>query len=225
MLNWNMYMFQDALSPIMEQLMMFHDHSMMIIMMITTSVMLMMMSLYLNKFSNRYMLEGQMIELVWTIIPAVMLIFIALPSLRILYLLEEINKPMITIKTIGHQWFWSYEYYDYKEIEFDSYMKNTNNLMNNEFRLLENDNRLILPFNSKIRLLVSSTDVIHSWTIPSLGVKIDANPGRINQGMMMMLRPGLYYGQCSEICGSNHSFMPITIESINMKSFINWLKN
>nr|YP_010849282.1 cytochrome c oxidase subunit II [Krisna furcata]WGG89422.1 cytochrome c oxidase subunit 2 [Krisna furcata] len=224
MMNWKMFMFQDALSPIMEQLMMFHDHSMMIIVMITTSVMFMMMSIYLNKMSNRFMLESQVIELIWTIIPAVLLIFIALPSLRILYLLEESSNPMITVKSVGHQWFWSYEYYDYKEIEFDSYMKNTNTLINNEFRLLETDNRLILPYNLKIRMLITSTDVIHSWTIPSLGIKIDATPGRINQGTFMIMRPGLFFGQCSEICGSNHSFMPITLESINSKTFMNWLK-
>nr|YP_009733510.1 cytochrome c oxidase subunit II [Krisna concava]QHV34348.1 cytochrome c oxidase subunit II [Krisna concava] len=223
MLNWKMFMFQDSLSPIMEQLIMFHDHSMMIIMMITVTVMFMMYSLFMNKLINRFMLEGQMIELIWTIIPAILLVFIALPSIRILYLLEEVNNPNLTVKTIGHQWFWSYEYFDYKEIEFDSYMKPITK-MKNEFRLIENDNRLILPFNTKIRVIVSSSDVIHSWTIPCLGVKIDAVPGRINQSTFMMTRPGLYFGQCSEICGSNHSFMPIMLESINMNSFLNWLK-
>nr|YP_010849295.1 cytochrome c oxidase subunit II [Krisna nigromarginata]WGG89435.1 cytochrome c oxidase subunit 2 [Krisna nigromarginata] len=223
MLNWKMFSFQDALSPVMEQLMMFHDHSMMIILMITISVLFMMTSMYMNKMSNRFMLESQMIELIWTIIPAILLIFIALPSLRILYLLEEVSSPMITVKTIGHQWYWSYEYYDYKEIEFDSYMKPTNTLINNEFRLLENDNRLTLPFNVKIRMIITSTDVIHSWTIPSLGIKIDATPGRINQGTLMINRPGIFFGQCSEICGSNHSFMPITLESVNTLTFMNWL--
>nr|YP_009733523.1 cytochrome c oxidase subunit II [Krisna rufimarginata]QHV34361.1 cytochrome c oxidase subunit II [Krisna rufimarginata] len=224
MLNWKMFLFQDSISPIMEQLIMFHDHSMMIIMMITVTVMYMMYSLLMNKLINRYMLEGQMIELIWTIIPAILLIFIALPSIRILYLIEELSNPTLTVKTIGHQWFWSYEYSDYKEIEFDSYMKPLT-LTKNEFRLIENDNRLTLPFNVKIRMIVSSSDVIHSWTIPCLGVKIDAIPGRINQSTMMITRPGLYFGQCSEICGSNHSFMPIMLESINMNSFLNWLKN
>nr|YP_010849308.1 cytochrome c oxidase subunit II [Krisna quadrimaculosus]WGG89448.1 cytochrome c oxidase subunit 2 [Krisna quadrimaculosus] len=222
MMNWNMFIFQDSLSPIMEQLIMFHDHSMMIISMITISVMFMMSSLLINNISNRFMLEGQMIELIWTIIPAILLIFIAFPSIRILYLLEEMNNPMMTVKAVGHQWFWSYEYYDYKEIEFDSYMKMLNN--NNEFRLIENDNRMILPYNIKIRMIISSSDVIHSWTIPCLGIKIDAIPGRINQGTMMITRPGLYFGQCSEICGSNHSFMPITLESVNINSLMNWLK-
>nr|YP_010610813.1 cytochrome c oxidase subunit II [Paratkina nigrifasciana]WAP91634.1 cytochrome c oxidase subunit II [Paratkina nigrifasciana] len=225
MSTWTTLNFQDAVSPIMEQLIMFHDHTMMIIFMITMIVSYMMISLMLNKFINRLLLEGQFIELIWTILPAFMLIFIALPSLKILYLIEEINKPMISIKSIGHQWFWSYEYSDFKKIEFDSYMKPFNDLEKNEFRLLDVDNRIILPFNINTRILVTSTDVIHSWTIPSMGIKIDASPGRINQGSLMINRPGLFFGQCSEICGANHSFMPIVIESINLTSFINWLNN
>nr|YP_010363449.1 cytochrome c oxidase subunit II [Atkinsoniella curvata]UNZ12550.1 cytochrome c oxidase subunit II [Atkinsoniella curvata] len=223
MSSWMTLSFQDAVSPIMEQLIMFHDHTMMIIMMITVIVSYMMVTLFINKFINRLLLEGQMIELIWTIMPAFLLIFIALPSLRILYLLEEINNPLITIKAVGHQWFWSYEYSDFKKIEFDSYMKPTNELELNEFRLLDTDNRITLPYNINTRILVTSTDVIHSWTIPSLGIKIDASPGRINQGGIMMNRPGLYFGQCSEICGANHSFMPIVMESVNLKSFISWL--
>nr|YP_010363527.1 cytochrome c oxidase subunit II [Atkinsoniella uniguttata]UNZ12628.1 cytochrome c oxidase subunit II [Atkinsoniella uniguttata] len=223
MSSWKTLSFQDAVSPIMEQLIMFHDHTMMIIIMITVIVSYMMLTLFINKFINRLLLEGQMIELIWTIMPAFLLIFIALPSLRILYLLEEINNPLVTIKAIGHQWFWSYEYSDFKKIEFDSYMKPTNELEMNEFRLLDTDNRITLPYNINTRILVTSTDVIHSWTIPSLGIKIDASPGRINQGSIMINRPGLYFGQCSEICGANHSFMPIVMESINLKSFISWL--
>nr|YP_010363423.1 cytochrome c oxidase subunit II [Atkinsoniella yunnanana]UNZ12524.1 cytochrome c oxidase subunit II [Atkinsoniella yunnanana] len=223
MSSWMILSFQDAVSPIMEQLIMFHDHTMMIIIMITVIVSYMMTTLFINKFINRLLLEGQMIELIWTIMPAFLLIFIALPSLRILYLLEEINNPLITIKAVGHQWFWSYEYSDFKKIEFDSYMKPTNELELNEFRLLDTDNRITLPYNISTRILVTSTDVIHSWTIPSLGIKIDASPGRINQGGIMMNRPGLYFGQCSEICGANHSFMPIVMESVNLKSFISWL--
>nr|YP_010415472.1 cytochrome c oxidase subunit II [Atkinsoniella nigrita]USC52163.1 cytochrome c oxidase subunit II [Atkinsoniella nigrita] len=225
MSSWMTLTFQDAVSPIMEQLIMFHDHTMMIITIITVIVTYMMVSLMMNKFINRLLLEGQMIELIWTILPAFLLIFIALPSLRILYLLEEINNPMVTIKAIGHQWYWSYEYSDFKKIEFDSYMKPINDLMLNEFRLLDTDNRIVLPYNINLRILVTSSDVIHSWTIPSLGIKIDASPGRINQGSMLINRPGLFFGQCSEICGANHSFMPIVMESVNLKSFISWLSN
>uniref|UniRef100_UPI003001B2B7 cytochrome c oxidase subunit II n=1 Tax=Sannella crucifera TaxID=3019673 RepID=UPI003001B2B7 len=222
MATWSNLNFQNANTPIMEQLIMFHDHAMMIILIITIMVVYMMLMITLKKFNNRFMLENQMIELVWTMIPAIMLIFIAMPSLKILYMLEETSKPLISIKTIGHQWFWSYEYSDFKKIEFDTYMNKTIN--NYKFRLLETDNKIILPYNVKTRMLISSDDVIHSWTIPSMGIKIDASPGRINQGNLMMMRPGLYYGQCSEICGANHSFMPIMVESIDMNSFIKWVK-
>nr|YP_009907519.1 cytochrome c oxidase subunit II [Bothrogonia qiongana]QLI54086.1 cytochrome c oxidase subunit II [Bothrogonia qiongana] len=221
---WKTISMQDPASPIMEQLIMFHDHTMMIIMMITITVSYMMTSLFFNKITNRFLFEGQMIELVWTMLPAMVLIFIALPSLRILYLMEEMSNPLITIKAIGHQWFWSYEYSDFKKIEFDSYMKPTMELTKNEFRLLDTDNRIVIPFNTNTRILVTSTDVIHSWTIPSLGIKIDASPGRINQGNLMVNRSGLFFGQCSEICGANHSFMPIVMESINMKTFYEWIK-
>nr|YP_010727923.1 cytochrome c oxidase subunit II [Bothrogonia lata]WDZ68104.1 cytochrome c oxidase subunit II [Bothrogonia lata]WRQ18434.1 cytochrome c oxidase subunit II [Bothrogonia sp. 1 XLX-2024a] len=220
---WKTISMQDPASPIMEQLIMFHDHTMMIIVMITVTVGYMMTSLFFNKITNRFLFEGQMIELVWTMLPAMVLIFIALPSLRILYLMEEMSNPLITIKAIGHQWFWSYEYSDFKKIEFDSYMKPTTELTKNEFRLLDTDNRIVLPFNTNTRILVTSTDVIHSWTIPSLGIKIDASPGRINQGNLLINRSGLFFGQCSEICGANHSFMPIVMESINMKTFYEWV--
>nr|UFK32221.1 cytochrome c oxidase subunit II [Aguriahana sp. 1 BY-2021a] len=225
MATWSNLNFQNANSPIMEQLIMFHDHTMMIILIITIMVGYMMSLIMLKKFNNRFMLENQMIELIWTILPAVMLIFIALPSLKILYMLEETSKPLISIKTIGHQWYWSYEYSDFKNIEFDSYMKPSKEISDNQFRLLETDNKMVLPYNTQTRMLMTSSDVIHSWTVPVLGIKVDASPGRINQGNLMMSRPGLFYGQCSEICGANHSFMPILLESINMNMFIAWIKS
>nr|YP_010692576.1 cytochrome c oxidase subunit II [Tricentrus gammamaculatus]WBV77317.1 cytochrome c oxidase subunit II [Tricentrus gammamaculatus] len=221
--SWMSKFMQDSVSPIMEQLMLFHDHAMMIVMMITVMVGYIIVTIFTNKLTSKLMLENQTIELIWTLMPAVTLIFIALPSLRILYLIEESMKPVLTIKVIGHQWYWSYEYSDFNEIEFESYMKPFNNLELSDFRLLDTDNRMVVPFNMMIRILTSSSDVIHSWTIPSAGIKIDASPGRINQGNMMINRPGIYYGQCSEICGSNHSFMPISMESVNMSSFMKWI--
>nr|YP_009763117.1 cytochrome c oxidase subunit II [Cryptalaus larvatus]QIR63629.1 cytochrome c oxidase subunit II [Cryptalaus larvatus] len=225
MATWLNINSQDSSSPLMEQLAFFHDHAMMILVMITLIVSYIMTALFTNKFTHRFLLEGQTIELIWTIAPAVTLIFIALPSLRLLYLLDEINSPLMTVKAIGHQWYWSYELSDFKNIEFDSYMIPQNENKVHDFRLLDVDNRLPLPYKSQIRFLISSTDVIHSWTVPSMGVKVDANPGRLNQTSFFMNRPGMYYGQCSEICGTNHSFMPIVIESISPKSFINWVKS
>nr|QZM06655.1 cytochrome c oxidase subunit II [Nysius sp.] len=221
--TWLNINLQDAGSPMMEQLTFFHDHTVMILLMITIMVAYIMISMTSNKLINRFLLEEQTIEFIWTLMPAIILMFIALPSLHILYLIDEINNPMMTLKVIGHQWYWSYEYSDFKNIEFDSYMKPTNELNNNEFRLFEVDNRVILPFNKQIRVLVTAADVLHSWAMPSLGIKIDATPGRLNQGSIKINRPGIMFGQCSEICGANHSFMPIVIESVPMMNFLKWI--
>lgn len=223
--NWSNINLQDAISPLIEQLIFFHDHTLVILIIITVIVGYIIRTLFLNNIINRLLLEGQLIEFIWTLLPAITLIFIALPSLRLLYLLDEVNNPLLTIKIVGHQWYWSYEYSDFLNVEFDSYIKSTNNLDKDEFRLIEVDNRIILPFNTQIRLIITSTDVLHSWSIPSLGIKVDAVPGRLNQVSIIINRPGLIYGQCSEICGSNHRFIPIVIERINNKMFLDWLKN
>nr|AVC55932.1 cytochrome c oxidase subunit II [Ips grandicollis] len=225
MATWKTLLLQDSASPVMEQLTFFHDHTLLILIIITILVGQMLISMLFNKFTHRFLLEGQLIEMIWTILPALILIIIALPSLRILYILDELYSPAITVKAIGHQWYWSYEYSDYKKIEFDSYMIPSNEMKNFNFRLLDVDNRLILPFNSQIRIITTSADVIHSWTIPSLGVKIDSTPGRLNQTNFFINRTGLFFGQCSEICGANHSFMPISIEAISPKFFISWINS
>nr|YP_009443876.1 cytochrome c oxidase subunit II [Archipsocus nomas]ATU07097.1 cytochrome c oxidase subunit II [Archipsocus nomas] len=225
MATWSNLNLQESASPLMEQLNFFHDHTIFILLMITFSIIYLIGFLIMNKIINRTLMENQIIEMIWTIIPGVILIFIALPSLRVLYLLEESSTPALTVKTIGHQWYWSYEYSDFSNIEFDSFMIPSNDLNSNEFRLLEVNNRLILPFKTQIRLLVTAADVLHSWAMPSLGVKIDANPGRINQTFFLINYPGLFFGQCSEICGAVHSFMPITLEATNKKTFINWLQH
>nr|ASY98454.1 cytochrome c oxidase subunit II [Sinomiopteryx grahami] len=217
--------FQDSVSPLMEQLIYFHDHSMFIIMMIITTVMYMILSLIMNKFMDRNTMDGQYLEIVWTILPTMVLIFIVIPSLRILYLIDENSNPMLTLKTIGHQWYWSYEYSDFFNIELDSYMMPQDEIFPSNIRLLEVDNRISLPINTMTRMLITSEDVIHSWTIPSLGIKTDATPGHLNQLTFWFNRPGVYYGQCSEICGTNHSFMPIVIESVLINDFLKWIFN
>nr|CAM33300.1 cytochrome oxidase subunit II [Meligethes sp. near coracinus ADB-2007] len=225
MTTWKMMSLQDSASPLMEQLSFFHDHALLVLIIITILVGQLMSSLFFNKFTHRFLLEGQLIEIIWTILPAVVLLFIALPSLRLIYILDEVNNPLVSIKSIGHQWYWSYEYSDFSDIEFDSYMIPMNEMKSFNFRLLDVDNRIVIPFNSQIRMLVTSADVIHSWTIPSIGVKIDATPGRLNQISFSTNRSGLFFGQCSEICGANHSFMPIVLESISMEYFIKWIFN
>nr|YP_009740448.1 cytochrome c oxidase subunit 2 [Salina celebensis]QID03175.1 cytochrome c oxidase subunit 2 [Salina celebensis] len=225
MATWSALNLQNAASPLMEQLIFFHDHAMTILILIVTIVGYNLMSTSYNMNIDQYMLESQPLELFWTIVPSFVLIFIGLPSIRLLYLLDEVYKPSITIKTIGHQWYWSYEYSDFINLEFDSYMTPSAEMAENSFRLLDVDNRTVIPTNTQIRTLITAADVLHSWTVPVLGVKADAVPGRLNQVNFLTNRPGVFFGQCSEICGANHSFMPISIESVPAKTFIKWIKN
>nr|YP_009340894.1 cytochrome c oxidase subunit II [Nilaparvata bakeri]AGE94097.1 cytochrome c oxidase subunit II [Nilaparvata bakeri] len=218
---WTQFYLPDAYSPTMEQLTFFHDHTMSIIISITTMIMFLLNSLIFNKLIELNMNENQIIETWWTIMPTIILFFIAIPSLKILYSMEELINPTISIKSMGHQWYWSYEYSDKLKKEFDSYMKYSKI---NDLRLIEVDNRMKAPFLTQLRLIFSSSDVLHSWTIPSLGVKMDAVPGRLNQSSMLIKKPGLFTGQCSEICGTNHSFMPIMLESIKLDKFVKWMK-
>nr|YP_010990593.1 cytochrome c oxidase subunit II [Nisia atrovenosa]WOW98920.1 cytochrome c oxidase subunit II [Nisia atrovenosa] len=223
MKTWENINCLESSSPSMEQLIMFHDHSMIFIIIITFSVLMIISYSIINKLSNRMIMKNELIEFTWTIAPMLILILIAIPSIKILYLMEELINPSISIKSIGHQWYWSYEYSDMNNMEFESYMKK--NTLNNNFRLIETDNKIQMPMLSKVRMMFSSSDVIHSWTIPMLGIKMDAIPGRINQSSMIINKPGIFFGQCSEICGLNHSFMPISIESISISSFIKWMKS
>ena len=196
---------------------------------IISFVLLIMIYILINKYININLLESQIIECIWTIIPAIILIQIAIPSLLLLYILDESIDSSLTIKVLGHQWYWRYEYTDFWsirkniQIEFDSYIIPQNELEINMFRLLDVDNRTIIPYKVHIRILISSADVLHAWTVPSLGVKADAIPGRLNQVRFIRQRPGIFFGQCSEICGANHSFMPIVIEIININLFLNWI--
>ena len=177
---------------------------------------------------HKYLNHGTLIELIWTISPAFILIAIAFPSFRLLYLLDEVISPTITIKVVGHQWYWSYEYSDYinergESIEFDSYMIPESDLELGQFRLLDVDNKVIVPTDTHVRLIVTGADVIHSFAVPSLGLKIDAVPGRLNQTSFLAERTGTFYGQCSEICGVWHGFMPIAIEAVSVQDYLSWI--
>nr|QHI42836.1 cytochrome c oxidase subunit II [Entelurus aequoreus] len=214
--------FQDAVSPVMEEMLYFHDHALMVVFLISTVVLYIIVLTVSTKLTNKLLIDSQEIEVIWTVLPAIILLLIALPSLRILYLMDEVSSPYLTVKALGHQWYWSYEYTDYENLTFDSYMIPTQDLTPAQFRLLEADHRMVVPLESPIRVLVTADDVLHSWTVPSLGVKMDAVPGRLNQTTFTSLRPGVFYGQCSEICGANHSFMPIVVEAVPLKHFENW---
>jgi len=182
--------------------------------------------------------HAPLLEIIWTLIPALILVFVAIPSFSLLYSMDEIIEPLLTVKVIGHQWYWSYEFLDpnilfklyyeavnnkaeFTPIEvtcnFDSYMLSDDQLSKkNSLRLLEVDNKLYLPIEANVRLLITSADVLHSWAVPALGIKLDGCPGRLNQTSLYIKRPGTFYGQCSEICGVNHGFMPISVVGLNI---------
>lgn len=213
---WGSLYFQNRSSPVIEQLIFFHDYTILVIIIIMVLVGYLLFNSCFNIFYNLGMYEGQELERIWTILPGIFLLFIAFPSIRLLYIMEEYEYSEMTVKVMGHQWFWSYEYRDFNLERFDSYIIDSQNL----FRLLEVDNCLVLPFNRDIRIIISRFDVIHSWTVPSVGVKVDAVPGRLNQLSIIFNRVGTFIGQCSEICGANHRFIPIYISVIPRLSFL-----
>lgn len=216
---WISISFQDRNSPLIEHLSFFHDHTIIIITSITIIIAYLLFSSISSNFFSRTDRENQEIELFWTSLPVGILIFIAIPSLKILYIADELISPSLTLKTLGHQWFWNYEYSEIESLQFDSYINNEESP-----RLLQSRNHIILPRKTPIRLVVTSTDVIHSWTVPSLGIKADAIPGRLNQLFILINRIGILTGQCREICGANHSFIPITISSAPVENFSKSIK-
>jgi len=169
--------------------------------------------------------HGVVLEIIWTILPVFVLVGIAIPSFALLYSIDEIIDPTLTIKVIGHQWYWSYEYTDYEnnKVLFDSYMVPENDLQLGDLRLLEVDRKVWLPINTHIRVLVTANDVLHCWAMPSFGVKMDAVPGRLNQICLYIKREGIFYGQCSELCGVNHGFMPIVVKAVPVTLFNTWI--
>jgi len=167
--------------------------------------------------------HNTMLEIVWTAVPVLILVVIAIPSLRVLYFLDRVEDADMTVKVVGHQWYWSYEYPDHDDLTFESYMVDEEDLEPGQPRLLTVDNALVLPAGKNIRLLLTSEDVIHSWAVPSLGVKLDTVPGRLNETWVRINEPGTYYGQCSELCGVNHGFMPITVKAVTEAEFATWL--
>ena len=178
---------------------------------------------YNLKSSKKSNQVEKIVEFIWTIFPAIILIIIGKISLIILYSSEELVEPSLTIKIIGNQWYWSYEYNDNcKLIQYDSYLIEEDELKEGELRLLEVDNRLVIPCKTYIRLLITSRDVIHSFGIPSLGIKLDAIPGRLNQVLIYVLKEGIYFGQCSELCGTRHGYMPIVLDAKSFKDFTSW---
>lgn len=224
--------FQDPATPIIIGIINFHNHLIVILVGVCTFVFWIVsraLYLFINNPTPVIFTHSTALEITWTIVPAILLLYIAGPSFALLYSMDEIFSPDITLKVIGHQWYWAYEYGNYKHrdtrkgLNFESYIISEEELTLGGLRLLEVDCRAKLPIHQNIKVVVTSSDVLHSWAVPSLGIKIDACPGRLNQVFVYLLRTGVFYGQCSEICGVNHGFIPIVVEGVKKSEFIEWV--
>jgi cytochrome c oxidase subunit 2 len=226
--NWQLN-FQDPATDLMSDIISFHSYILMpIITGISILVLLLLLIVAFRFNSSRNptastTTHNTLVEVLWTVIPVILLITIAIPSFRLLYVSETIPKADLTIKAIGNQWYWSYEYPDYGDIVFDANMLNDDELSDPKLRLLETDTQIVVPINKVVKLQITSNDVLHAWTIPAFGVKMDAVPGRLNETWFKANQEGVFYGQCSELCGPKHSFMPINVKVVSEKEFQEWI--
>lgn len=219
---------QEAASPVMERINSFHNLLLVIIFTIAAIVtaLLVYVMVRFNEKANPVpskTTHNTILEVFWTVVPILILMVIAVPSFRLLYYMDKTQKPEMTLKVTGSQWYWTYSYPDEGNLTFDSLLIPDSDLKPGQLRLLDVDNRAVVPVNTNIRVLVTANAVIHSWAVPSLGVKTDAIPGRINETWMRIVKPGIYYGQCSELCGINHGFMPISVEAVSKEDFRKWV--
>lgn len=218
MITWNRMFFHSPSRYIIELVVLIHDYVIIFLFSVIFVVMYNIAYSFYCKSFNLEFFESHQLESIWTFIPFGLLLFIVIPSLNSLYMLDSCLFCGLSLNIIGHQWYWSYFFKDIEDLFFDSYIVRSEE---SGIRLLEVDNRVTVPSFLPVRFLVSSSDVIHSWTIPSFGIKIDAVPGRINQFCFSSKRSGVFFGQCSEICGANHRFIPIVLETVSFKDFIN----
>lgn len=221
--------FQEAATSSAERIHEFHDMLLVIITGIVLFVLVLLIYVVLryNKRANKTpskVTHNVLLEIIWTAVPVIILIIIAIPSFKLLYKNDRIAEPEMTIKITGYQWYWGYEYPDHDGISFNSYMVPTEELKEGQKRLLSTDNVLVLPIETDIAILVTANDVIHSWAMPSFGVKIDAVPGQMNETWFRINKPGIYYGQCSELCGKDHAYMPIEVHAVTKEEFEAWLE-
>jgi cytochrome c oxidase subunit 2 len=221
--------FQPAASPVMERVESLHDLLLWIITLISIFVLALLVFACLRFRASRNASPSRrthntLLEIAWTAVPVLILVVIAIPSFKLLYFMDRIPEPEMTLKAIGHQWYWSYEYPDDGNFTFDANMVADGDLKEDQLRLLTTDNAVVLPVDTDIRVLVAATDVIHSWAVPAFGVKTDAVPGRINETWVRIEQPGMYYGQCSELCGDYHGFMPIMVRAVGKQEFEAWTK-
>jgi len=224
---WEMDL-QDSASPVMQDVAGFHFFLLWVIAVISAFVLALLLIVIL-RFNARAnptpsrTTHNTPIEILWTIVPVIILALIAVPSFRLLFVQLEVPPPDLTVKVTGKQWFWSYSYPDNGNFEFDSLMVQDKDLKPGQLRLLTADNEMVVPVNKVVHVLVTGADVIHSFTVPSFGIRMDAIPGRINETWFKATSEGVFYGQCSELCGKDHSFMPIAVRVVNQNDFDTWL--
>jgi cytochrome c oxidase subunit 2 len=221
--------FQPAASPIMERIESFHNMLLIIITLIVLFVVGLMIWAMIRYNEGRNPVPSRTshnatIEVLWTVVPVLILVMIAIPSFRLLYAQNSFPKADLTIKAIGHQWYWSYEYPDQGNLTFDSYLVEDSDLKPGQPRLLTVDNEVVVPVHKVVYILTTGSDVIHSWTIPAFGVKMDAIPGRVNSTWFVAEKTGVYHGQCSELCGSRHAYMPITVRVVSEEDYKKWIE-
>jgi cytochrome c oxidase subunit 2 len=219
--------FQESASPMADKIHSFHDMLLWIIIAIAIFVLVLLIWVIIryNHKANpepKQFTHNVMIEVIWTLVPILILVVIAIPSFRVLYYNDKSHDPEMTLKIVGYQWYWNYEYPDYGDIAFDSYMIADEDITEGQERLLSTDTQVVLPINTDIQILTSAGDVIHSWAIPAFGVKLDAIPGRWNETWVNINKPGTYYGQCSELCGKDHAYMPMEIKAVSKEEFKTW---
>jgi cytochrome c oxidase subunit II len=227
--DWQLGM-QAAASPVREAIDSLHNELLVIITLITLFVLGLLLYVIVRFRASAHPVPSQtthntLLELLWTTVPILILVVIAIPSFKLLFYVDRTQHADMTLKVTGHQWYWSYEYPDNKDISFDSTFVETKDLKPGEPRLLTVDNPVVVPVGAKIRILVTGTDVIHSWFVPSMGVQEYAVVGRTNESWMEVLQPGTYYGQCNQICGLDHPFMPIEIKAVSKENFDKWVAN
>ena len=221
--------FQPAASPVMEWVDGFHDFLLVVITLISVFVLALMIYVFI-KFNAKAnptpsrTTHNTTIEVLWTVIPIIILVVIAVPSFKLMYYADRAVDADMTLKVAGNQFFWTYEYPDHDELTFDAIMVDEADLKDGDLRLLTTDNAVVLPVDTTIRLLLTANDVIHAWAVPAFGVKMDAVPGRLNETWFRINKEGTYYGQCSELCGSNHGFMPIMVKAVSKDEFAAWVE-
>jgi len=225
---WSQVNFQEPITAVMKDLIVFHDWALTFLILIVVLVSYISVIIVKGKYINGLLKDDQELEVIWTVIPFFILLLLAVPSLKILYRMEEISKPYVTLQAVGHQWYWTYNYFvafieHFDRLELEGRYVVDNLRGSDKVRILETETRIVVPSIKDLRVLITSDDVLHAWGVSSLGVKVDAVPGRVQQLRFLINKPGVYYGNCMELCGAQHRFMPITLEAVKTEDFINWL--